>query len=213
MPQQKKWQEYPRAIPYDDHFRKILQGRVYAENKIRRQWENKYGKTLHLYRADTKMNGDNICKDEQCRSTHGGTSLEVGAPTAERMNAELICATVPIVQHVPIVQPPVLKDCEGVVQPFCPTRCDEMIKPVKGVKLEDDERTSECPQRFRTLKFPPKLSTKLERLNILYHLVSTAFLTCSRCRKAEDEKANKKPRRTDQIKAAVTEDRSVGARK
>ncbi|GIY59103.1 hypothetical protein CEXT_631801 [Caerostris extrusa] len=47
-------------------------------------------------------------------------------------------------------------------------------------------------------------------VNIFLNLASKASLVCSRCRKGEDEKANKEPRRTDEIKAAVTEDRRVG---
>ncbi|GFS52913.1 hypothetical protein NPIL_610831 [Nephila pilipes] len=47
MSKEKKWHEYARPIPFDEHHRRIQQDRIYAENKIRRQWENKYGKTKY----------------------------------------------------------------------------------------------------------------------------------------------------------------------
>ncbi|KAF8763664.1 hypothetical protein HNY73_021822 [Argiope bruennichi] len=158
MPREKKWYEYSRPIPCDDHHRRILQDRIFAEHKLRRQWENKYGKTLHFYRFDSKHADDELNKDKQCHFSKDGTSLELGAPTTERLQCEQVIGTGPVLEYNGDDEHAGWKQCEGIQQPFCKTRCEEMVSPLSNTEqiVEQRERIEDCFQRFRKLKFPPK---------------------------------------------------------
>ncbi|GBL80979.1 hypothetical protein AVEN_83072-1 [Araneus ventricosus] len=99
------------------------------------------------------------CKrDKQCTFSRVGTSLEVGAPTTERLQCEQVIGTGPVIENNTDVEHTGWKQCEGIQQPFCRTRCEEMVRPLPKTKqfVEQDERICECPQRFRKLSFPPK---------------------------------------------------------
>ncbi|GFS52911.1 uncharacterized protein NPIL_610821 [Nephila pilipes] len=108
--------------------------------------------------------------DKQCCEHTCGTSLEVGPPTTERMENETIIKTAPIfecettMQTTPVINHETMiqragcgwNQCEGIAEPFCPTKCVDMVQPKpKQIKIEDGTLCN-CPQKFRNLKFPPK---------------------------------------------------------
>ncbi|GFY66119.1 uncharacterized protein TNIN_422931 [Trichonephila inaurata madagascariensis] len=158
MPNERNWREYARPIPFDEHHRRIITDRVYSENKARRQWEKKYGKRLPLYRADNLDQCDSLIKDKPCSEHTCGTSMQVGPPTTERMENETIIKTVPALNHGMMIKPAGCgwNQCEGIAQPFCPVKCENMVQP-KPKQIKVEHRTlCDCPQQFRTLNFPPK---------------------------------------------------------
>ncbi|KAG8201798.1 hypothetical protein JTE90_027281 [Oedothorax gibbosus] len=139
MATKKKWYEFPRPIPYDEQQLRMLQDRIFRENKSRTKWEITHGKNIHLYWADRD------CKKEHSRKDHDGTAT----PTTET----------PIPERDDVGSEPSSssdhngnEDCDGLrsaeSEDSCPT----------------EDNVCDCKPRFRTLKFPPKCNHVCARM-------------------------------------------------
>ncbi|XP_042902779.1 uncharacterized protein [Parasteatoda tepidariorum] len=132
----KKWHEYPRVIPFDLHSCQIQQDAIYREHRIRKKWEDMYGKIAHLYWQNTLDVDADQSKVCSC-SEEGNTSVVVNPPTINGNGRGLM---------------------EETASP------DQYSKAEAGHKvhssnddiLKDEGEFRNASPCFRTLKFPPK---------------------------------------------------------